>query len=212
MPSQTPEETVLRDAIEELIAQKAREVKQQAENIQPHVTELLQEETAAIGGMLKDLEHKLKSEESIARKIRTNLDIYPEWSLSNASEAVYDGLRYTAVFEDSQYANGCLALLKSLGRKGFEVIRRINYWGPQWKARPYRGINTVLQTPDGQSFELQFHTERSCEIKQRVHPLYERARESNDPSEMSDLEAWMMKEWRGVPVPPRVEEVKDMGG
>ncbi len=50
-----------------------------------------------------------------------------------------------------------------------DILRRKN---DRWN-NPYNGINTTIVSPDGQAFEVQFHTQESFDIKNgKMHELY----------------------------------------
>ena len=42
--------------------------------------------------------------------------------------------------------------------KGYESVKVKNFWTN--KGNPYNGINCTFKTPDGQRFEVQFHTQK----------------------------------------------------
>lgn len=49
----------------------------------------------------------------------------------------------------------------------------------------YQGINTVFVTPDGNPFELQFHTPESLSMKEEeCHSSYEKFRTATDSRKM----------------------------
>ena len=93
-------------------------------------------------------------------------------SLDDAVAAIGDSVRFTAVFDEHAYVGSVRALLADLDRQGHKILTARNTWG----GGPYRGLNVVFESKDGQRFEVQFHTERSYQHKQSTHDLYEEAR------------------------------------
>ncbi|MEL7571314.1 MAG: head morphogenesis protein, partial [Eubacteriaceae bacterium] len=65
--------------------------------------------------------------------------------------------------------------------KGYTTINIYNTWN--YEFYPYKGINTVVKTPDGIVFELQYHTPESYKLKNgELHKLYEKQRLLEDTS------------------------------
>jgi hypothetical protein len=67
------------------------------------------------------------------------------------------------------------ATIAELKRKGYNIVRVRNAWvDPR---NPYQGTNVRLVAPNGQKFELQFHTQESFNLKNgALHDLYEKQR------------------------------------
>lgn len=161
------------------------------------VTPLLQSlESDSI--QLTGLEHRLKTPESIARKLLLNAHDM-EIELEEAVDALYDALRYTFIIDDDQYISGTDAILKALSEQNYEVKYFRNTWGNDG----YKGINTNLTTPDGYLFEIQFHTRDSFETKEyKTHALYEIARsETSTEAEKQEANAKQRELFAAVPVP-----------
>jgi len=161
------------------------------------VTPLLQSlETDSIH--LTGLEHRLKTPESIARKLLLNAHDM-EISLEEAVEAFYDALRYTFIIDDDQYTSGTDVILKALAEQNYKVEYFRNTWGNDG----YKGINTNLTTPGGYLFEIQFHTQDSFETKEyKTHALYEIARsETSTEAEKQEANAKQRELFASIPVP-----------
>ena len=94
--------------------------------------------------------------------------------------------------------------LESLGYE--KVIVRNSFQ----KNASYKGINTTFKTPEGQLFELQFHTPHSYHVKQNVsHKLYEQLRQLPWKSpEWLEVNAQLRANSANVPIPPDVHKVK----
>lgn len=160
----------------EELAQRSLE---EAQKEEPAVTTLLksfESDTAYLAG----LEFRLKSQESLTRKIIS--DSHEKGlSLEDSAAQIYDVLRYTFVIDDDDYIENTRAVLEALDKKGYTVMRVKNYWAND--SNDYKGINTVLTCPNGSHVELQFHTPSSYETKEESHKSYEVIRSENSTEE-----------------------------
>lgn len=127
----------------------------------------------------KGLEYRLKSNESLARKIATDLD---EKGLPSTNEniqkvanGIHDNLRYTAICNPRTYAKQYEGIVKDLEAKGYEIVKVKNTFTDP--TNPYKGLNTQVKNKSGYIFELQFHTRQSAIIKDKMHKLYEISRD-----------------------------------
>jgi hypothetical protein len=127
--------------------------------------------------------------------------------------AVSDVLRYTIVFETSQYTQSVENTRAKLLGKDIVPAKQKNYWGP---GDAYQGINDVFSMPCGKSptgyllVEVQFHTPESFRHKMKAHEMYEEFRQTIDPELKTAL-------WRDscaaadrLPVPPNVLELPSL--
>jgi len=134
---------------------------------EPGITADIKEITSMGRGELPGLEYRLKTpsstyEKMYGREIPTNLD------------EMNDVIRYTQVYAADDLAEGTLNTLKALEDKGYTVNKIKNTWNEN---SAYKGINTTVTSPSGQTFELQFHTQRSYDLKNgMMHKLYEESR------------------------------------
>ncbi|MBU6455229.1 MAG: hypothetical protein KGS72_25895, partial [Cyanobacteria bacterium REEB67] len=134
-----------------------------AENAEPEVTDDLMALAKIHKGEMVGLEYRLKSVESLTRKIE------------NGSEAgqIKDALRYTMIFPDDQLVEKTETILRAMELDGYEALKVKNTFKPNV---PYKGVNVCL-IKNEQMFELQFHSPGSYDLKHYNHPLYEFARE-----------------------------------
>ena len=87
---------------------------------------------------------------------------------------ITDAIRYTFCFEASNYADGYWDVKQRLESREYQMVYSKNHWRDDPE---YKGINTRWVTPEGQRFEMQFHTTESYHAKQEVtHASYERLR------------------------------------
>ena len=126
------------------------------------------------GGRLEGFEFRLKGEKRLNEKVAEGLAIStPDATPAQVLRLVPDGIRYTFCFPREAYTRGYYDIKERLQNDGHEMYLSKNSWG----SPEYKGINTRWVTPQGQRFEVQFHTPESFHAKQDVtHGSYERIR------------------------------------
>ena len=156
------------------------------------------------GGKLTGLEHRIKSQDSLTRKILSDSHI-KGISLEEAAEGIGDSLRYTMIISEESYANVATKSLQQLQENGYTINKVKNYWGNDI----YQGVNVSLTTPDGVKMELQFHTEDSFYTKEILnHKYYEIARsESATDDEVIEATEKMIENQSHVKVPQNIEKI-----
>lgn len=187
------------------LAQLADRVLSEAKTAEPVSTATMRRLAAEAGGQLQGLEHRLKSRDSLIRKIKDDAD--SGGSFREAAEAITDALRYTIQLPDAQYAEDAVQTLDKIRSLGYST-RVKNYWLNE--DNPYQGVNVALTDPGGQRLELQFHTEASFTVKEeQLHPLFEQQRvlPKGDPK-FAEFDAEMARAAATIPVPPGVEKVR----
>lgn len=155
------------------------EAKQQEPQITKDLKEIIGETHGNInydvfidGQTKKALDFRLKGSGSLQRKVIS--DFINGVPLETIEKELYDAVRYTDLVGAEFLTNDYFEVVKKLEKKGYKVVRVKNTLNNHTKA--YRGLNTVVQSPSGYNFELQFHTPESMEIKEIVHKLYEKQR------------------------------------
>ena len=159
----------------------AAELLAKAREAEPAITEQMQS-LAQDGAQLAGLDNRFKDSGSLARKILADAES-DNVSLPAAAAAISDVLRYTLVFDPSDYSERVPQTLEQLTAKGYRVTKFRNAWGGKF----YQGINAQLMSPQGVRVELQFHTVQSYAIKQASHEVYEIRR--NPASTPAEVEA-----------------------
>jgi hypothetical protein len=125
------------------------------------------------GGWLEGLGHRLKGEERLKEKIAEKIEHEPNKAPSEARQ-ITDAIRYTFCFDAMDYASGYWDVKQRLETREYRMVYSKNHWRDDPE---YKGINTRWVTPEGQRFEMQFHTAESYHAKQEVtHGSYERLR------------------------------------
>jgi hypothetical protein len=132
---------------------------------------------STLGLWLEGLGCRLKGEnrlgEKIANVIRGNPDVPPEQVVRD----IPDAIRYTFCADAAAYSAGFTDVRQRLEERGYEMYQCRNFWGNA----EYKGINSRWVTPDGQRFEVQFHTAESFHAKHHLtHWAYEQLRQPPD--------------------------------
>jgi hypothetical protein len=179
-----------------LAKQEAVKTINQAKKNEPVITKDLQNMSKETGGELVGLDKRFKTEDSLSRKFvdRTqdkvneaqrkgkNIDEVRNKALQKQVSKNNDALRYTYTFSPDKYAEGYNQTVKSLEKQGYklESVPR-NWWLDKGTKDDtgYRGINATFIAPNGQKFEVQFHTQESFNFKNGNHHLYEESRKLN---------------------------------
>lgn len=156
---------------------------------------------------LEGLDFRIKGKGSLERKIATDA-ASAGISQKQSSSMISDVLRYTYVMPEESFVADYMSIVAALNDKGYNVPVVKNTLKSENVS--YRGVNTKVQAPDGYLFELQFHTQRSFHVKEKVnHPLYERARLPQTPrKERDELMRQMVENSNSISTPPRIEEVR----
>jgi hypothetical protein len=167
---------------------------------EPHLTDSMQDVAGKVDhGKLIALEYRLKGEDSLKRKLATDMleDIGADHT--HVLGGIKDSIRYTMEVPNSNYTHGVQQAINDLQAKGFENITFKN----TWDSAGYKGINSTWRDPiSGQAFELQFHTADSFTAKMDGHVLYEKERlPGTSPEELAAIKAEQADLFGKVPVP-----------
>ena len=126
------------------------------------------------GGWLAGMEFRRKSEDRLKEKIAEKIEHEPERTPAGVVLPISDAIRYTFCFESASYSDGYREVKQRLEAHGNNMVYSKNHWGDDPE---YKGINTRWVAPEGQRYEVQFHTGESFHAKQQVtHGSYERLR------------------------------------
>lgn len=194
----------LRKAVDEVAAR--------AKAAEPKITADLFQLAERMGGDInflrpdgaRALDMRLKSRESLNRKIRDGAEAAKMTYAEKAAE-IKDAVRYTMLVDPGKYTNAYQGTIDSLRQQGYTVAESDikNYWPD---GNVYRGLNVAATSPDGQRFELQFHTPDSLRTKEvTLHPIYEEVRDPHTaPSRRDELTAQMRQISAMIPTPPGI--------
>jgi hypothetical protein len=174
---------------------------------EPEITTLLESVVEGTGsGRLEGLEFKLKEEDSLKEKLEKEClkhEISPQKALSTMN----DLNRYTYIDTEDNLLSNTNYVLKSFEQKGYTVARVKNSLVDV--NADYRGINTVLISPNGRKFELQFHTKASFDVKMSNHKLYEEQRKPGTTEKRYlELKKEMNIAAKAIPTPAGIGNLK----
>ena len=178
---------------------------QKAKEVEPAITASLKSiESEKVH--LEGLEYRLKSSESLTRKIITDSHDM-EISLEEAATNINDVLRYTLIIEENDYTEITKETLDKLTTEGYSVKVFKNFWAKE--DNDYQGINTTLKASNGMIFELQFHTKESYDTKsEKTHKYYEIIRsESASDEEKAEASRKHHELFALIPVPAGVKQL-----
>jgi len=190
--------------ISKLTAGKAaQQVYEKATRLEPQITKQVQDLATANGAELVGLKDRLKTVESLERKIGDKAR--DEFGGDNKAAAadIGDSVRYTMKLDEQNYSSGVRNTIDVLNQEGYKTNVK-NYWQEN---NIYKGVNVTVSSPEGQKFELQFHTPGSYGLKQtKNNDLYQVHRLSTTSSVVKyDLEQQMANNWLDVQTPPNLD-------
>ncbi|MFD0417907.1 ATP nucleotide 3'-pyrophosphokinase [Streptomyces sp. NPDC127108] len=158
------------------------------------------------GADLVGFDHRLKSPDSLKRKVATDLKEHPENTVDQALDRLNDAVRYTLQWPDGDYVTGVSIASEVLSAWGNDTTKWSNTWG---RAQGYKGLNSGWRAPDSrQRFEVQFHTPASKYAQEETHKLYEEQRlPTTSPERKKELQAQQNALFAAVPVPAGAPEL-----
>jgi hypothetical protein len=157
---------------------------------------------------LEGFKYRLKGEDRLKEKVADGLaTAAPDATPADVLREIPDAIRYTFCMEPKNYTTGYHDAKDGLERRGYEMYQCKNFWSDP----EYKGINTRWVTPDGQRFEVQFHTPESFHAKHHVtHQAYERLRSGSiTDMERGELESFQREVSSWIRVPDRASEIAD---
>jgi hypothetical protein len=159
------------------------------------------------GGWLEGFTHRLKGDDRLKEKIAEKIRDQPDRAPDEIVREVPDAIRYTFCLRQEDYSRGFDEVKQRLEDCGYEMYLAKNWW----MNLEYKGINTRWVTPEGQRFEVQFHTPDSFHAKQHVsHEAYERLRNpSISKREREELHSFQQEVSSSVPVPNGTYNILD---
>lgn len=181
---------------------------QNAAEIEKETTDTLSNIADATNGKLDNLDFRLKTEDSTARKIAGYLEENPKLTVEEAAERVTDSLRYTMIYDEETLTESVLKsqdMLRSDGLEPFDHKLR-NYFG-KYQDEGYQGYNTVWTDAQGNKFELQYHTSESLRIKEENHVIYRTYQLEKDPAVKQSLRLEMDNNWAKFKPPTNYEKL-----
>ena len=175
--------------------------------VEPKITGMMQDLARMAGGKLEGLEYRVKSTDSLARKIEADASKDHNGNLQDAADNVSDAIRYTMTMPDDEYSAGMERTVKALESAGFQ-LRTKNFWQA---GDPYDGAN-IKATKDGVTVEIQLHTPRSLKVKEsELHPIYEKYRVEKNETARQGYWNKMVDIAKAIPRPANYGALLTMG-
>ncbi len=151
---------------------------------EPELTALLKVLVEGEGGTMAGLEFRLKSVDSLARKI-TSEATKEGLSEHIVARSIMDTSRYTAIIDSSSLTSSA---------------KEIEYFGT---GGTYQGLHYNFQKGE-LFFEIKFHTQESFNIKMANHYDYEVSRTDSISEDLKRItEKWMRLKWEEF-IPPKL--------
>lgn len=175
---------------------------------EPAITEALKKIAEANKLKMEGIENRIKTKASYLRKInkKTRGSTDPK-IIKEITESANDTIRYTYMGEPEKLVDNFETVSRELRDQGYTLIDINNTWLDE--KNPYNGLNTTFETPNGQKFEIQFHTPESLRVKEEMHKLYEEQRlETTPPQRKVELMQQMADMAEGMQAPAGIEKIK----
>ena len=157
---------------------------------EPLITNDIQEMAERFNTKLFGLEYCVKSASSIEDKIERKKEYcgktHKNFNLEKQLNQTKDLIRYTQICEHDDICNVTKDTIKFLEDKGYILSEFKNYYKNPYEATGYMGIHLGFISNTGQLIEIQVHSEKSFEAKQRGHELYEKIRSVSTPVSVKD--------------------------
>jgi hypothetical protein len=185
----------------------ARGVREKAVAAEPAITKLVQAVADQSGAKLEGLSERIKSTDSLSRKIDQDAEKQYQGDRNKAAEEISDANRYTISVNDNDYADTLKSTVSAFEETGWKV-RVKNFWQA---GDPYDGVNVKAER-DGIKVEVQVHTPKSYQIKEKaLHDVYEVYRKSTDDSVRESTWNKMIGIAKRVPRPSNYATVLGVG-
>ena len=169
-----------------------------------NITPELQEIVIKNGGYLDGLEYRIKSPSSVFEKVYLRPETTPILEM-------HDIVRYTEIQAAENLVATTQKTIADLESRGYEIIKLKNTWIDD--INPYNGINAQVKSPEGQIFELQFHTPESFTLKnsEEMHGLYECQRVLDvDDIEYFEIQDKMFELSDSLTIPKDIETLENI--
>lgn len=152
------------------VVNKAAALIQKYELNVDNAAQLLEGLASQNGGVMVGLEYRLKTLNSLTRKIYKEVAENraagkKDFSYDDAIAGMKDVGRFTMVFDANNFKAGVTKALDALESKGFRITKFKNTFKED---APYKGLNCNFVDSNGVTYELQFHIPESMKIKEGI--------------------------------------------
>lgn len=146
---------------------------------EPAATAGIRAIAAEVGCRADGLQYRLKSPQSLARKIRKRQTQSPNVPVADLAGEITDAQRYTLTAEaQDDIVPTARKALEALVERGWIVLEVEHSYVPD---NPYKGLHALLRSPAGISTEVQFHSTAGLELKEVSHLDYTITRDTDRP-------------------------------
>ena len=198
----------------------AERIRKRAEEAEPVITSLMVSLAEKSGGVFAEvtdpqtgekkdsLIERVKSTDSLARKIDADAEKDFGGDREKAADAIHDAVRYTLNVSEENYTDNLENTISTLESSGWKIESVKNFWQA---GDPYDGTNMKISR-DGVKVELQLHTPSSHTIKEeKLHKDYETYRESKDNVERRQIWDRMVETAKSIPRPANMGKLLTLG-
>ena len=186
----------------------AIKLRETANKLDRAITAQMQRVEKASGGTLIGLANRKKETDSMAAKIEKDAKESYGGDIDKAAAQISDASRYTVELSDDNYTDGAIKAVQTLESMGYQVVPK-NFWE---KGDDYQGINIKLKAKNGHLIELQIHTPKSFEAKDKgTHEIYKKYSFSTDTAERKTLWNQMVEISDAVPLPKDYDKLLTVG-
>lgn len=177
------------------------------------ITKDIKEAAKASNSKLYGLENRLKTVDSIQRKINKK-QIEDGKTEKESMESIHDSVRYTTISDTKDFVSNYESFKKRMNDLGYTETECKNYFDQFNKGLvKHKAVQSQFSDKDGFTFEVQFQTPESQKAKTEKIPLYEERRKVGiDSDRAKELEKEMEMLALKVPDPPGIEEIKSHSG
>lgn len=161
------------------------------------------------GVKLYGLNHRLKTQASIQRKIGKKME-EDGLSLTESANSINDAVRYTTISSNKSFVDNYNKFKNEMKSAGYEEIKCKNYFMlyKQGKVK-HKSVQCLFRSPNGYIFEIQFQTPESQKAKDLKVPIYEERRQVGISNERAkELEDMMVELAENVPYPNGIQKIK----
>lgn len=180
-----------------------------AKRKEPTITKDVHNASLKAGSKLYGLEHRLKTPDSINRKIAKSIQ-EDAFDLKQATSNIKDALRYTTISDEKTFVHNYNRFKEEMRNLGYEEMRCKNYFQLYNEGKvKHKAVQSVFSDKDGYLFEVQFQTPKSQQVKELKVPLYEERRKVGiSKAKAKDLEKQMEKLAESVDTPDGIDSIK----
>jgi len=194
----------------EEIGEAARALARQALSAEPAITAQLDGIVQSVGGSLQGRSETLVSVQSLRERLDSAMK-FKGLSLDAAKDGLTDAVRYSVVLPSDSFAQGCRAVMAQLDAHDCRKTKVTNHF--IHGANDFAGISVVFSHPNGQRFQIQFHTDATFALKQQFHDLYKQSfqlsAQGASRAELRTLMAPVRTAFRNVPLPAGCDEIEN---